>query len=216
MAQINLNRRAEIGREKRARTRAQLLEGAKSLLAERPIAAITIDDIVATSGVAKGTFYYHFKDIVELAGAIARDLTTDLDDLIRPPRLAFDNPLERVSFGLLAFLGKAVEDHRWGRLVLNGLPASPELGQSVRQNLVADLAEAKRGGWLGVDDIELAADLVIGIWREVTQGITDGRLGPGTVDASCVAALCALGLTRSEAAALVARVRKKSVGLAAE
>jgi AcrR family transcriptional regulator len=215
MARIDLNRRAEIGREKRARTRAQLLEGAKSLLAERPLAAITIDDIVTTSGVAKGTFYYHFKDVVELAGAIAHDLATDLDELIRPRRLDFDNPLERVGFGLLAFLGKAVEDHRWGRLVLNALPGSPEVGHSVRQNLLADLSEVKRAGRLGVDDIELAADLVIGIWREVTRGITDGRLGPGTVDASCMAALRALGLTRSEAAALVGRVRNKWAGLAA-
>ena len=215
MARIDLERRAEIGREKRARTRAQLLEGAKSLLAERPLAAITIDDIVVASGVAKGTFYYHFNDIVELAGAVARDLTVDFDELIRPHRFTFDNPLERVGFGLLSFLGKAAEDHRWGRLVLNALPASSELGYSIRQNLVADLSKAKRAGRLGVDDVELAADLVIGIWREVTRGITDGRLGPGTVDAACIAALRALGLTRSEAVALVARVRNKVVGLVA-
>jgi AcrR family transcriptional regulator len=209
MARIDLTRRAEIGREKRARTRAQLLEGAKSLLAERPLAAITIDDIVAASGVAKGTFYYHFKDIVELAGAVARELAVDFDELIRPHRVAFDNPLERVGFGLLSFLGKAEENYRWGRLVLNGVPASLELRHSVRQNLVADLSAAKRAGQLGVDDVELAADLVIGIWRAVTRGITDGRLGPGTVDATCVAAMRTLGLARSEAVALMARVRNK-------
>lgn len=214
MVRIDLNRRAEIGREKRARTRAQLVEGAKSLLSERPLLAITIDEIVATSGVAKGTFYYHFRDITELAGAVAHELAADFDALIRPQRLAFGNPLERVGYGLAAFLGKAVEDHRWGRLVLNGLPAAPELDQSVRLNLLADLSEANRIGRLGVQDVELAADIVIGIWREVTRGITEGRLGPGTVDASCTAALRALGLSRSEAAAIVARVRNKTAGLA--
>ena len=36
MARIDLARRAEIGREKRARTRAQIVEAGAMLLAERP------------------------------------------------------------------------------------------------------------------------------------------------------------------------------------
>jgi AcrR family transcriptional regulator len=43
MAKIDLVRRAEIGREKRARTRAQILEAGALLLAERPPEALTVD-----------------------------------------------------------------------------------------------------------------------------------------------------------------------------
>ena len=57
MAKIDLVRRAEIGRERRARTRSQILEAAAILLAERPLAAVTVDSVVEAAGVAKGTFY---------------------------------------------------------------------------------------------------------------------------------------------------------------
>ena len=66
MGKIDLARRAEIGREKRARTRAQIVEAGLVLLAERPPEALTVDAIVEAAGVAKGTFYYHFQSVEEL------------------------------------------------------------------------------------------------------------------------------------------------------
>jgi AcrR family transcriptional regulator len=215
VVRVDLARRAAIGREKRARTRAQLIDGARRLLAERPLHGVTVDDVVAASNVAKGTFYYHFNDLQELAAAVARDLGESFDELITPRRLACTDPLERVVCGLMAFLDKAAEDHGWGRLVLNGLPSSLELDRSVRKNLMVDLADGKASARLAMEDVGLAADLVIGIWREVTLAITDGRLSRGGIDAACAAALRALGLTRSEAAALTARVRRNAANPAA-
>ncbi len=74
MAKIDVARRAEIGRERRARTRAQILEATEILLAERPPEALTIDAIVDAAGVAKGTFYYHFQSIEELTAAVGAKL----------------------------------------------------------------------------------------------------------------------------------------------
>ena len=212
MARVNRVRRAEIGREKRGRTRAQLIEAAKTLLTERSIEAVTVDEVVTAAAVAKGTFYYHFKDLDELASAVARELTRGFDALIQPRRLALSDPLERIAGGLMAFLDKAIEDPDWGRLVLNG-PAPPERGRAVRDNLIADLTAARQLGNLGLDDVELAADLAIGIWREVTRAIVEDRLAMGGVDMACAAMLRALGLTRSQAAALTARVRRKATEL---
>ena len=70
MANVDMARRAEIGREKRARTRAQILEAGTMLLAERSPEALTVDAIVEAAGVAKGTFYYHFQSMEELAAAV--------------------------------------------------------------------------------------------------------------------------------------------------
>ena len=53
MARIDLARRAEIGREKRARTRAQIVEAGATLLAERPLEALTVDAIVDAGGGVK-------------------------------------------------------------------------------------------------------------------------------------------------------------------
>ena len=212
MARVNRARRAEIGREKRERTRGQLIEAAKSLLTERPIEAVTVDEVVTAAAVAKGTFYYQFKDLEELAAAVANELAHGFDTLIQPRLLILSDPLERIAGGLMAFLDKAVAEPGWGQLVLNA-PGPPELGRSVRKNLIADLTAARQLGTLGLDDVELAADLVIGIWREVTRAIVEGRLAAGGVDVACAGMLRALGLTRSQASALTTRVRRKATEL---
>ena len=56
MAKIDLIRRAEIGREKRAKTRALILEAGAILLAERPPEALTVDAVVEAAGVARVLF----------------------------------------------------------------------------------------------------------------------------------------------------------------
>jgi hypothetical protein len=50
-------RRAEIGREKWPRTRAQLVAAASALFTRQAVESVTVDDVVRESGVAKGTFY---------------------------------------------------------------------------------------------------------------------------------------------------------------
>ena len=84
MANINLERRAEIGREKRARTKAQLIAAAKALCSTRPWESVTVDEVVNEAGVAKGTFYTHFNDLNELAAAVADELIQSFDELIQP------------------------------------------------------------------------------------------------------------------------------------
>ena len=98
MAKIDLARRAEIGREKRAKTRAQIVGAGLMLLAERPPEALTIDNIVEAAGVAKGTFYYHFQSIEELVAAVGAELADSFDELLAPSRL--DEVQPRRAHGL--------------------------------------------------------------------------------------------------------------------
>ena len=50
MTNINLERRAEIGREKRARTKARLIAAAKALYSTRPWESVTVDEVVNEAG----------------------------------------------------------------------------------------------------------------------------------------------------------------------
>lgn len=43
-------------------TKDRLLDAAVALAAERPLFEVSVDDVVAEAGVAKGTFYVHFAD----------------------------------------------------------------------------------------------------------------------------------------------------------
>ena len=104
MARIDLARRAEIGREKRARTRAQIVEAGATLMAERPFEALTVDAVVDAAGVAKGTFYYHFQSLEELAAAVGEKLGESFDELLAPARLGLRDPIARLSFAFTQFL----------------------------------------------------------------------------------------------------------------
>ena len=110
MAKIDMARRAEIGRDKRARTRAQILEAGTMLLAERPPEALTVDAIVEAAGVAKGTFYYHFQSIEELAAAVGAKLGESFDETAD------------------ARQARAVRSHRAPVLRLHAVPGEGDLG----------------------------------------------------------------------------------------
>ena len=193
MAKIDLARRAEIGRERRARTRAQIVEAAAVLLAERPPEALTVDAVVQAAGVAKGTFYYHFLSMEELAAAVGEKLGQSFDELLAPARLGVRDPIARISFALREFLKKAIADPVWARLVVQSAQAPTEFARSVRENLKADLTEAKAEGRLTVQDLELAADIVFGIWLQVTRGTLHRRAAPDLADRALDAVLRAIG-----------------------
>jgi AcrR family transcriptional regulator len=199
MAKINPARRAEIGRERRARTRAQILEATEILLAERPPEALTIDAIVDAAGVAKGTFYYHFQSIDELTAAVGAKLGESFDDLLAPARLGLPDPIARLSFGLTKFLEKAIAEPLWARLVIQSAQAPTGVREGIRANLKADLAEAMAQKRLSVQDPELAADIVIGIWLQVARGTLERGAAPNLAGQIVDAVLRALGATQPEA-----------------
>jgi AcrR family transcriptional regulator len=193
MAKIDLARRAEIGREKRARTRAQIVEAGVMLLAERPPDALTVDAIVEAAGVAKGTFYYHFQSIEDLAAVVGEKLAKSFDDMLAPARLGMPDPIARMSFAFTQFLEKAITDPVWARLVVQSAQAPTEFARSVRENFKTDLAAAKAQGRLTMQDVELAADIGLGILLGVMRGTLERRAAPDLIPEALNAGLRAIG-----------------------
>src|SRR4029079_471084 len=194
MAKIDLARRAEIGREKRARTRAQIVEAGTLLLAERPLEALTVDAVVDAAGVAKGTFYYHFQSLEEVAAAVGEKLGESFDELLAPARLGLRDPIARLSFAFTQFLEKAIADPAWARLVIQTSQSPSEPFGGVRANLKMDLAKAIAEGRLSVRDVELAADIVMGVWLQVTRGSLERRPPANLPSQALEAVLRALGV----------------------
>jgi AcrR family transcriptional regulator len=192
MGKVDLARRAEIGREKRARTRAQIVEAGIVLLAERPPEALTVDAIVEAAGVAKGTFYYHFQSVEELVAAVGAKLADSFDELLAPTLLGEPDPIVRMSLAFTKFLEKAINDPLWGRLVVRSAQVPAALG-GIREHLEADLAGAIAQGRLAIQDPELAADVVMGIWLQITRGSLERRTSPELTRQALDAVLRALG-----------------------
>ena len=200
MAKVDLARRGEIGRAKRARTRAQIFEATEVLLAERPPEALTVDAIVDAAGVAKGTFDHHFQNIAELTAAVGAKLAESFDDLLAPAKLDEPDPIARLSFGWTRFLETAIAEPLWARLVIQSAQGATDVRQRIRANLKVDLAEAIAQKRLAVDGVDLAADIMIGIWLEVARGTLERRgAAPNLPAQSLAAVLRALGSAQSKA-----------------
>ena len=99
----------------------------------------------------------------------------------------------RMSLAFTKFLEKAINDPLWGRLVVRSAQAPAGFDPGVRENLKADLAEAIAQGRLAIQDVELAADIVIGIWLQVTRGSLERRTSPELSRQTLDAVLRALG-----------------------
>ncbi|MBO7671522.1 MAG: TetR/AcrR family transcriptional regulator [Aeriscardovia sp.] len=52
-----------------------------SLLEEKPYAQISVSELLARSGVSRGDFYYHYKNLVDLAKCAVEDEVKSWDDL---------------------------------------------------------------------------------------------------------------------------------------
>ena len=97
-----------------------------------------------------------------------------------------------MSLAFTKFLEKAINDPLWGRLVVRSAQVPVGLDR-IRENLKADLAEAIAQGRLAIQDMDLAADIVIGIWLQVTRGHLERHAAPDLTRQTLDAVLRALG-----------------------
>ena len=206
MANINLERRAEIGREKRARTKAQLIAAANALYSTRPWESVTVDEVVSEAGVAKGTFYTHFNDLNELAAAVADELVKSVDELIQPYRLSLPDPLLRIAFGCDAFFQKSLDDRLWASLAARMARSYPTVGKVARKRFSEDLSEAlKQSSQAGLS-LQLALEVSIGIVVQVMAAIGEGQLKDGDRTEAVRCILTAVGVRGRDAASICARL----------
>lgn len=201
MASVNLRRRAEIGRQKRARTRAAILDAARARYADVAAAAVTVEAITGAAGIAKGTFYLHFRDMAELEAELGNALIAHLAERHEPARRSLSDPLARLATAATIFLRDLAGSPSQARLVARAIATLPDVAQAVQARLMDDLAEARSGGRLAVGSAELATRIVVALVEQAAYLLGNGRIGEADVPDVVRAALRALGCDPAEAAA---------------
>ena len=120
------------------------------------------------------------------------------DEVLTRSQAGLSNPVARLSFAFALSLEKAVSDTAWARLVVQASQKSNAFGRGIRDKLTADIEEAMGKGQLTVLDPELAADIFVGIWLQVTRGTLERPPTPELSRRAVEAALRALGCARDE------------------
>jgi AcrR family transcriptional regulator len=193
MANVDPVRRAEIGRERRARTRAQLIAAAQALFARQAVESVTVDDVVKEAGVAKGTFYVHFDDLQSLTATVVEEVITSVADAIQPGMVARSDPASRIAFACCCLIDKALAEPAWAS-VLARLTAASGKGSEIgrRKHLFADLS-ALSTGMRGAVSPELSLEIYVGILIQLGSAFGEGRLSARDREPAIAAVLRAIG-----------------------
>jgi AcrR family transcriptional regulator len=206
LARIAPTRRAEIGLERRARTRAQLVEAARFLFTSRPIDSVTVEDVTKQARLAKGTFYSHFRQLDELWAAVAAEMVEAFADIADASRHSITDPVKVIAMGCAAFIGEAQRDPTWGALIARGAWAFPPVADAARERLKTNLRLAQRQGRLTCSSIDVGFDLVFGIVVQAMRSASEARLSRRDVPDIVQGILRALGVKPEDAESASRRI----------
>ena len=124
------------------RTRAALIAAGFHLVAERPIDAIPIDDVVTKAGVAKGSFFNHFVDKQDFANAIAKEVRLEVEALVSAHNAAIADPIERIAGGMKVAVDFALTQPTPAIALLRSQGAAPAHTHPLNKGLRADVEAA--------------------------------------------------------------------------
>ena len=106
--------------QQRLRTREAILNAATELLAVKPIEAISINELVALAGVAKGSFYNHFPDKDSLANLASTHIRKQYQRKIMALNAGITDPASQIVRGICSFIQTSIENPRLAAVLLRG------------------------------------------------------------------------------------------------
>lgn len=177
-----------------ARTRTALISAGFDLLAERPIDAIPIDDVVTKAGVAKGSFFNHFRDKQDFADALAKEVRREVEALVTAHNEGVTDPVERIAGGMKVAADFAKGQPARAITLLRSLGASTARSHPLNRGLRDDLDHALDQGLIRPQAREAGVLYWLGLCQTVIAHVVE-TTSNGAQAESDLAAFLLLGLT---------------------
>lgn len=198
-------RRAEIGREKRNRTRTAILNAAFDLIGNDHGTSIPIETICAGAGVSRATFYTYFKGVSELIEALGYELSHEFNTAVSKVLSEMTTASERVSAATRYYLQKAVDDPKWGWAMVHISAGGPIFGADTYARANSDVEYGIMKGEFLLPGPNSGRDLILG--TGLAAMITQLRDSPSPTFPASIARHCLLGLgvSRARSDEIVAR-----------
>ena len=187
---------------RRVRTRAALIEAARTVFGECGFEGATIQAITDVADVAKGSFYNHFESREALHRAVVETTLAELGAALdRDVERREDDPARVIATSMLSTLRTCLDDPMLGGFLLknaNFLEAESAIGMRGRR----DLSRGIEAGRFVIDDIETCMAVLAGAGQGVLSRRLQGELGPSSEPRFIAFALRMLGLPMHEADAI--------------
>ena len=184
---------------RRASTRARIVEAAESLMRERGVGAVTIQDITEAADVGHGTFYLHFKTKAEVLQPVIEHLSEQVHAQVDRAAHGANDPALRMALGLRVLLRAISEDPLWRWYACSGA----SFRQLIAGMGAPPLDDARRGlesGRYGVPDLPTAWSFLDGALIGVITALDEGDDVDAIAQSTAELALRVLGIPVDEAA----------------
>ncbi|MGO7581973.1 TetR/AcrR family transcriptional regulator [Rhizobium ruizarguesonis] len=159
---ISPERRAQIGVEKRARTRATILSAAFHLLGRPNGRSTRIEEVCGIALISRGTFYNYFSDIDELFEVLTYEMSHEFNVAVQELMRTFPICAMRVALAIRYYLHRARQDHSWGWAMVNLSSVGPIFGSDTFKYATASVQEGIESGEFKLQSVTIGRDMMIG------------------------------------------------------
>ena len=194
-----------------ARSRRALVDAAERLFGERGVDAVSIDDLIGSADVAKGTFYNHFEDKAALARAVATAVRADCDSLVARHNEGIVDPAQRCARALFVYAGFAAAAPVRARALMHIETMTVGPDAAINHGLRADVEAGLVSGAFHSLDRSAAMLYVSGVAGALIASALIGRDWRRVGEAMVAMCLTGLGMPPSEASRL-AREAARDIG----
>lgn len=160
--QQTVDHRIQAGAERSKKTRAKLIEGALRVFATHGVDAKMIDLVIREAGVARGTFYNHFRSTEELFHEVAKEVSIEIIRIVDPLVHQQRDPAARVACGVSSVVKLAIAYPILAQFVVRGGPAAVSAGSLASEVVPADIVAGISSGRFSITDRKLGLDLILG------------------------------------------------------
>ena len=190
---IDIRRRAQIGAEKRLRTRADLLAAALALFGRSHGRNTRIEDVCARAHISRGTFYNYFDGIEDLLEALSAGLTGTFDGAVHASFASLDTATLRTCAAMRYYLHAPLLDSRWGWAIVNSSVGRTLYGEDITRHVGDSIREGMDSGEFTIASVEVGRDILLGTGISATISLLRGDAASGYPEEISRHVLLALG-----------------------
>lgn len=198
-------RRMELGKVRRAKTRARIIAAAFELFGEEDGLHARIEDVVQRAGITRTTFYDHFSGMGELREAVSYEVTHAFLTAVNETVSQLADARERAAAAIRFYMHRVREVPRWGRSMINLSASGIIFGAETYRQAEQTVAEGMAAGQFLVAEIALGRDLVLGTTIAAIATMLRDDKGEGYPEAVAAIILRGLGVGVQEAEAIARR-----------
>ncbi len=168
MGEIRVTPRAQ-------KTRSAIEHAGLKLFAANAVESVSIDDIVRTANVAKGSFYNHFDDRSALVMSLLRGIRAEIEASVQTANAQIDDPAERIITGIFIYGRFSLQEHERASVLIRIERFGIDINYPLNKGVLNDLQSGINSGQFNLNSLETAFIFTMSISRGLATHFINNR-----------------------------------------